>query len=801
MALSQVQNVALSNKGQSDPNAIALNTHISAINQNINVLNAWIDSYNTASSPELQHDLLGQIQKIIKDIDNLQSNRVLAFCPDYFSNIHGTLFKEIQQEQQALGLVSQPAPDANITLSELIATMAPEKAQQMTDILSQKDVSKVHVQLQSLYQNDEPGKEVYDTFIKNHHIKFLGGGNSKNFLVVNTKTGAKQVLKVENRLGIPKQVESELREHALSSVLMPVHAERQVMYTHSKPKIGLTSGILQVVDYSAGQDLDKYCSSIPILSIYQNAKTQKILPQYQQMAEVLLSIQSQNCAFPDMKGSNWLVDEHDQLRVADGKSFIKLNDQGEVQRNLGFIYTPHMLAPEMQGSSNFSADAMHTYLLGKSLYQNLTGCSSNLLSQYTNLSFFEYSDPLFNTDTGLALKDLLSKMLNEDPAKRPPLSQVQVTLKFMNKHPKEAIKAYRTKEKCQVLLKKIALETGLSSPIVKHMQEKLDVAVRLQDYDIIYKDLETNFKLITKIKHAESHFYSWIQDHNINEAELGVDISGYLSEAIQKLGGIDSKDALLELDKVINPPHFKEILACVKNIKTHHELTHFGVKDVAMNEYTSKVLQNVNQALRSGNRSADLKEIYDDVKDVQKSLEKSKPITDEISDLVTQKKTFMSSKGKRVFNALVQVPLTERQHISKGESKEAQSVLNEMASSRILPQAMSSRTHEKDPASMFKAFKEKHQVIIEAQEKKKAPSPDEIAQIQRSLMGKTRKAATQHQPETQEKKKAQNELKDALNDLVQETPFNSNHSNTPNKHNKYDTLDPDEAPDSPTPKS
>lgn len=157
-------------------------------------------------------------------------------------------------------------------------------------------------------------------------------------------------------------------------------------------------------------------------------KQAKAIDIYFQMATMLQQIQDAKCVFTDMKNENWLMDEKGKLKIADTKSFMAIDNQGQMNQTLtdnkwlGIIWSPHMNAPEFIKGS-FSADKMHVYLLGRALLFFLT-------NRYTydpiERSFFKI--PLFNYNKGPSLKELIEKMTKEEPEERISLSEAKYAL-------------------------------------------------------------------------------------------------------------------------------------------------------------------------------------------------------------------------------------------------------------------------------------------------------------------------------------------------------------------------------------
>jgi len=397
-------------------------------------LNQDIEAYNNTTDVSLQRERLLAIEEKMKSIHDAQSDRYLAVCPDYFEQFNVKLFKEIQQEKHALNLLKPP-----VTLPQIIEQMDPEKVNALTEILANNtDNTLLQTRVERLYKLGEKGHAAYDAFWVSHRIRVLGGGNSKNFEIHNTRTLEHQVLKIENRLGNPKQPERALEASnnaTLSSALTAVYVERQTAYVDQNPKYNQrVSRTLLVTEFCAGSDVETYCAKLPNPDVQLIQAVSISL----RMAKILEAMQTEQRAFPDMKNTNWLIDEASQIRLADRKTFIDTDANGDIAPDAHILKTEYVTAPEMLKipAVTCSAEAMHVYSLGKNLYQSLAKCSYKGFYQtdqadslILDASGLNFTASIFQTTQGAQLKQLIQATVQEDPNKRLSLRELQIQLK------------------------------------------------------------------------------------------------------------------------------------------------------------------------------------------------------------------------------------------------------------------------------------------------------------------------------------------------------------------------------------
>lgn len=475
MPISAVSEIRLNIRPFSPQGQDMLQRFLNSVNRLREDLNKDIDVYNKATDIAERRERLALIEIKMKNIDDLQSDEILALCPDYFRQFHIKLFEEIQQEKIALSVLKQP-----VTLDQLIAQMPPEKVNTLTHILAHTNNTSLQTEVEKLYQAGDQGKNAYDAFWASHRIRALGGSNSKNFVIQNIRTLEQQVLKIENRLGNPKQPERALentKNTILLSALTPNHAERQTLYFDFNANQQVSRTLL-VTDFCSGSNVETYCENIPNT----DAKIIQAISINLRMAEILQGMQAEQRAFPDMKNTNWLIDDKNHVRLADRKAFIATDSNGNIPPNADVIQTAYMSAPEiLYNSPDFhSAEKMHVYMLGKNLYQTLTGCSykdfyKNKFSNHvrTDASELDFSAAIFQTPQGAELKQLIQSTVLNNPNKRLSLDEYQARLKKIDPQYQQAESRATTilLKQCRAHLNIIQSYGITTKPPDRHMQD------------------------------------------------------------------------------------------------------------------------------------------------------------------------------------------------------------------------------------------------------------------------------------------------------------------------------------------
>ncbi|KTC66645.1 serine/threonine protein kinase [Legionella adelaidensis] len=404
-----------------------VNRFLRDVNKDIQQLNRLIDDFNRST---IKNEKIGHLLKIHeyrKQILNTYSEREINYSVDFQQKIQTDLFTEIKKQAGLLGVASidkktpelAAASTAPKTLPEIIENMAQGKAEQLISMLAAGERLNIR-KLQSLYQPHEEGYREYKTFLENNSITYLGGGNSKNFKITPNDGSTPYVLKVEYRMGVPKSAEVYLREHALRNILTEDKADRLVTFRDSATHQVATRRLV-VTEFCTGGDLESHGSKI---SDHQ-ARLQSALNIYTQMGTILNGIKNDGFGFPDMKNTNWLIDERG-VRLADSKSFMYANPRGQIDtkseanRYFGFISTGYMNPPEFSRAAThpIDIDKMHSFMMGKNLYQYVTGCPWSELHGKSSAADYNFNHPVFKDDVGQRLKATITRMIQPEPSAR-----------------------------------------------------------------------------------------------------------------------------------------------------------------------------------------------------------------------------------------------------------------------------------------------------------------------------------------------------------------------------------------------
>lgn len=652
----------------------------------IDTLNKLIERYNQKKDKTEKAQLLFDIYQQQKRMNNQYPAEMMNASTSFRDQIHTNLFKELQEQFKLLGFPSlneeflkrnlttpTPAPDPS-SLPEILANMSPEKANKMLELLSKNKTGDLKA-LEKLYTPDEPGYKEYQTFLAQHKIEFLGGANSRNFKVTSKVDGKELVLKVDNRLDAPKDAEALLRSGSLRDVLSPIYAERTV--TH-----GSDTRNLLVTDYFTGGNLQEHGKKIGD----DKARAKSALSVYTQMGSILQKISADGCAFPDMKNSNWLITDKGVVQIADTKSFAftdagQLNFSSKANRWYTNLSTPFMNAPEMNALQMIpaSADKMHSYMLGKNLYQYLSGCSCSALENKHNGADYDFSHPIFSTPEGVEFREIITATVNRSPDKRISMDMAV-----------ERLGKIETKIATRELLKGLKdLNEPTHAEFIRTTSEQIDKAskeqlVTLQE-EIKGKITENKEvmtikaeckELIEQLKTETRDKTNIEKIHSIQKLEDLLSSTSDKTELLQCKNRIETK---LDFEKALNAMN-AEVPGILAQIKKQG----FGEKDIGMNKYINEKMEAMGKVKDKNDIDLlrkDLKETLTKLHDPKQAHETKVII--ELADSLRKKFGWgYTDKANRIVDALSQVPISQRGHIQDGNTPEAARVLKAIAHHR-----------------------------------------------------------------------------------------------------------------------
>ncbi len=409
-----------------------------AVTPYIKEIDALISAYNQLKDKTARVNALSELEATVDKVDRKFPDDVKRFFIDYHKKIHRTLFSDIQDERKALGIW----PDVpKLSFPEYLAVMAPDKAERLLAVLLEPGFTQEKL-AERVFVEGESGREDFLKLLSRYEIGFLGGGNSKNFTVLDMHTFQTIVLKAENRMGVAKEAVQTLREGSMHDVFTPDVSEREVICKHPEKDEALTRTLLFTEFHPEG-DLKKHGKS----QQNDDAHIESAMHLYLQMARILENMEREGYCFTDMKNGNWLVDRHGELRIADKKGFTYTREiEVEVEDRWGDISTQtvrvldlgapkntfypllrskHMDTPELARCSEtrelVDVSKMQAYILWKNLYQYLTGCKDTAFYTYDKdgkpngtlheVEKFDFNNPIFKTPKGMQLEHTIKQLI------------------------------------------------------------------------------------------------------------------------------------------------------------------------------------------------------------------------------------------------------------------------------------------------------------------------------------------------------------------------------------------------------
>ncbi|MCH9756598.1 MAG: protein kinase [Gammaproteobacteria bacterium] len=531
MTIQNIRPIRYDSRGLTPSTALKTRQFAGTMFGVIDDLNALIDSYNNEQDFTEKRKWLAELYEALREADRNSSDIMVSRFPSYIEQIHHTLFKEIQEEFKMLGVASleQAALDHPDNLiknalapAEILANMTPTKVDKLAKLLDSGHVLAMS-DLRNIYQVGEEGALVFHAFLESHTIRVLSIRNSKNFVLQHKDSQQEYVLKLEDRFGMPRHIEHDLRANGLSDVFTPILADRQASYRRVQGvKEEVVTRTVLITTLCDGKDLEADTSK----HASNQARIDAALDIYMQMAGVLKKIEANQCVFTDMKNSNWLLDASGHLRISDTKGFLFTDEHGQVdvtdKKEIngtygGIVHTPYMNPEEMNGNT-FSAEKLHAYMFGKNLYQYLTQCHPNYF--YVNSNPYtgrlktrhelDFSSSIFSTPQGKDLEALIKNMMTSDPAARLSVDEAQLEIEriIVKNTEVKALKAEvkALKEECVALLliisgfgvKARGVEDAQMKELIRSTYAQMEGVEHSDIFEMIKESLEQTLTTVQK---------------------------------------------------------------------------------------------------------------------------------------------------------------------------------------------------------------------------------------------------------------------------------------------------------------
>jgi serine/threonine protein kinase len=241
------------------------------------------------------------------------------------------------------------------------------------------------------------------------------GGMSTVFRAHDWYTDQTVALKILRRgRGHPREVERFQREVAW---LEKLHHPGIVAYiSHGRTPQGM---LFLAMEWLDGEDLSRRLGRGPL-------DVQQTLVLAARIADALGEAHRQEIVHRDIKPSNLLLrnDKIEQVTVLDFGIARDLNSTMSLTATGAVVGTPEYMAPEQARGSHEIGPSADVFSLGAVLYHCLTGrppfTGQHVASRLAKLLFEPVQPPsVFRPDIPAPLEDLLMRMLDKDPSRRP----------------------------------------------------------------------------------------------------------------------------------------------------------------------------------------------------------------------------------------------------------------------------------------------------------------------------------------------------------------------------------------------
>lgn len=665
-------------------------------------INQCLEQCNLATTP---HEKLVALENLGRHLRIVADTYPVDFQLDGFKTVHDQLRQEIFKKKHTIG-IGQKQDENKDELAELISGMSGEKADQLGELMSKGPAGLES--MKTLYDPNDASQEAqrYRDFLTTHQITYLGGGNSQNFIVVNSTTQRRQVLKIEERLNAPKLPAREAMAK-MGHNFAHEHGERAVVVSNSLTGEGQTVRSLTATDYYPQGSVDAYAHRIDD----PKARFEASAAIMQQMAEAYMDLEENNFMFTDGKGANWLIDEDGMVHLADTKAIYRVQSPEH-----GLEYGPNTLNEHVagplatvnyipQGDLSFthvSAKETHEFLLGKTMKDFL------FTQEFSSFDRPPEEDQNFYESAEAHQYTKISDSLCSDR-----YGQGEATDKLSMKEAHKHLCALQPKEKFDKQFTQFEKEIKALSfdgdPLIQRFLEE-----RKKIYDAALNNQERAF-IVKELVKFKANYPNDLASQSIQVCREGLKIDD--TNVIQGISTEKINQAYHQLAEQQPIERFDQIFENVSNELLTQEI---NKDDKVLLNYIEQMKQKYDECHTNEERTSVLLEMQQ----TSNKLD-SDPflhaIQASIKDLRDPKHKGFKSQGaeekaQRIEKALNELTVEERKHFSKmvrNNDPKAMKVLNEVNSKRVF-KSMNTDNYKitkhdaapKEETYAFKAFKD-----------------------------------------------------------------------------------------------
>lgn len=718
-------------------------------------VNSAVLEYNAAEDGATKIAALDKMHNAILDVDlynpTISRNRKSGF---YKTKV--ALFAQIKKayEKEEIFNLFQTVNNNASEIGKIIANMSFDKLESLLCILRDKKPPDVQIALENLYPSlDSAEATNWKKFMLDHRIDFLDGKNSQIFIITNKLDSSVKVLKIADRLGMPRHIEHYLREK-LPNLFTSVDVARQV---EVRQKGLVVSRTILVTDLCKGISAAAHSQASIALSTAAGNSTTTYADAANimgQIIEVFMDLQELDCCFSDSNLTNWLVDDNGKLLpIVDDKSFV-FTEHGQYHKSVvrnryvpALLHTEGFVPTEIYGTTHptFDAEKLHASILGRNIYYYLTGQRPYAM----NLTL-----PIFNGEIGQEYKRLIDA-LTVDPARnRMSLAQAQIILCKLACKSDPQYQALLDRGKTlrmahdvdltliiNEILETKSMRPGFSKPaLLSKLQASLDFFSSLTDnqkkhiapltkivmqldlnHHQVLQDLRNYFarferinqnclSLIQQMCDIKINGMSFFNSYELNDLKSVTLSANFIEKICDNLASFAEKvtQDLMDIEA------FKQLRKDLNGLSYG-----YGTTDTEMESYLRRCdfqIETIMQGKNYNQKIQQLNFLKEEMTSIKKGL--SKPENEEIRTIIenlrTTKHLWTMGKGEqagRILSAIQNLPIEERAHLLTSNHPKTHAVWEAIAYHRkpmvSLHMRVDPSIKEKDIADTLAKFKEK----------------------------------------------------------------------------------------------
>lgn len=352
---------------------------------------------------ELQDDLLNRLAYQLDKKNDLTDYRILL------ARVNHELKKVMRKIPQVKAKEKKIKAFLRLDLSKDLAGLDDKKMDQLIVFLRNSNA----------IDPGSPQKSDIDSILpalKGFELVKLGGQNNRNWKIVNIEKGVEYVIQIgmcNNNVVLQQKSQTSISQY-LATEYFSYQSSNYLECPYT----------LSVIDFANGGDLSTEMKDI-FSKLSKEELVTHTVDRMKELTEICQNMLNNKVMHPDIKLSNFLIDENGAIVIADKKELKQILPNGKIY--LSEIGTTSIYAPPENklSKSEISAESFMVYQLGIALYDMLVSPEhSDNKKDIPWSQALDFKKDVFTSAPGMQFAFLIKNMTKPNSKERPTLQAV-----------------------------------------------------------------------------------------------------------------------------------------------------------------------------------------------------------------------------------------------------------------------------------------------------------------------------------------------------------------------------------------